>query len=133
MPLQVSIVTPEREVWTGEATFVLTRAEGGDIGILPGHSPFLGSLHHARLSVETEEGRVFVAVHGGFVEVSSDQVTVLTERAEVAEEIDVDRVRRQIERLRRELQTEDTAQKRAALQRAETRLQTLTEAGLERP
>lgn len=132
MPLQVSVVTPEREVWSGEASFVLARADAGDIGILPGHAPFLGALHHNRLVVETEDGTTYVAVHGGFVEASRDQVTILTERAEIAEEIDVERARAQVDEARRRLEAEDTPENRAAVQRAENRLRTHTEAGLER-
>src|SRR5438270_14017392 len=94
MALQVSVVTPEREVWSGEAAFVVARAEGGDIGLLPGHAPVLGALHHAVLKIEHADGVTLFAVHGGFIEVFEDRVTVLAPVAEAAEEIDVERARR---------------------------------------
>src|SRR5438309_1417054 len=100
MPLHVSVVTPEREVWSGEAGFVVARSEGGEIGVLPGHAPFLGALKHSFVKIVHEEGGItlFIAVHGGFIEVYEDRVTVLARAAEPAEEIDVEAARAAKER-----------------------------------
>src|SRR5438309_4839406 len=130
MPLQVSVVTPEREVWSSEASFVVARAEGGDIGVLPGHAPFLGALHHAVLKIEHADGVTLFAVHGGFVEVFEDRVTVLAPVAEVAEEIDVDRARRAEESAEAAVAGADDEDARLALLRARTRLKTAAELGL---
>lgn len=130
MPLQVSVVTPEREVWSGEATFVVARSADGDLGILPGHAPFLGNLHHARLVVQDDDGQTYIAVHGGFIQVFEDKVTVLTESAEPAAEIDTARAEKQREDAQRALDAEDTEENRRALMRAVTRIQTAAEAGL---
>jgi F-type H+-transporting ATPase subunit epsilon len=128
--LQVSVVTPEREVWSGEASFVVARAEGGEIGVLPGHAPFLGALHHAVLKIEHADGVALFAVHGGFVEVYEDRVTVLAPLAEVAEEIDVDLARREADEAEAALRTGDDEDARYALLRAQARLKTAAEAGL---
>ena len=130
MPLNVSVVTPEREVWSGEASFVLARAEGGDIGVYPQHAPFLGALHHAVLKIEHADGVTLFAVHGGFVEVFEDRVTVLAPVAEVATEIDVDRARRAEEAAEGALARADDEDVRLALLRARTRLKTAAELGL---
>jgi F-type H+-transporting ATPase subunit epsilon len=123
MPLAVSIVTPEREVWAGEATFVVARAEGGEIGILPGHAPFLGELRHSQLKIVHADGETLFAVHAGFIEVYEDRVTVLAPVSENASEIDVERARR----AREAAQSEDEAD---SLMRAETRLRVAASAGL---
>src|SRR5687767_13532802 len=108
MPLEVSIVTPEREVWSGEASFVVARAAGGEIGVLPGHAPFLGSLTHARLKIEHEGGPTFFAVHGGFIEVFEDRVTVLAPVSEEASEIDTSRAQQARDEAEASLREEDS-------------------------
>lgn len=131
MPLQVSIVTQEREVYSGEAEFVVARADGGDIGILPGHGPFLAALHHDRLVItDTDQQQTYVAVHGGFVEVFEGRVTVLTGTAELAPEIDVEAAQQEHEEAKRALDAEDTEENRERYLRTTTRVRTAAEAGL---
>src|SRR5688500_16464126 len=94
MPLNVSVVTPEAELWSGEADFVLARVIDGDVGILPGHAPLLGTLHHARLIVQHGGEQTYIAVDGGFIEVLDNNVSVLTQTGERADDIDIDEARR---------------------------------------
>lgn len=132
MPLEVSVVTPEREVWSGEATFVSARAEGGEIGVLPGHAPFLGTLGDALLKISHEGGPTRMAVHGGFLEVFENRVTVLTPMSELASEIDVSRARADSERLRAQLEAgeaEDAEAARQQLLRVEARLRVAASEG----
>lgn len=130
MALDVSVVTPEREVWSGEAGFVVARSEGGEIGVLAGHAPFLGVLRHSTLKIEPAEGgEIWLAAHGGFIEVFEDKVTVLTPVAEIADEIDVDRARSALERAQEALRREETPETDAAAKRAEARLRAAAAAG----
>jgi F-type H+-transporting ATPase subunit epsilon len=78
---------------------VVTRTlDGGDIAFLPGHAPFLGALVENHTRVQFADGSIEnMAVHGGFVEVSENRVTILSDLAELASEIDVDRARRALE------------------------------------
>jgi F-type H+-transporting ATPase subunit epsilon len=92
--LQVHLVTPEREVWTGQASFVVARAGDGDLGVLPGHAPLLAALQVGPVFIDAEGGRVAAAVDGGFLHVGheddDDQVTrvdILAEHALLAEEL----------------------------------------------
>ena len=101
--LEVHLVTPEREVWVGEAVIVVARAIDGDVGILPGHAPMVAALAVGPLFIEGEgEGRSAYAVDGGFVHVVSledgTRVDILAEHAEQAEEIDAAEARRFEER-----------------------------------
>jgi len=123
--MQVELVSPESVLYSGEAEMVVCRTVGGgDIAFLAGHEPFLGALEIAKVRVLLEGGgEEVVAVHRGFVEVANDRVIVLSDIAELAEEID----RARAERARAEAEAalaadpddEDAAE---ALARAELRL-----------
>jgi len=91
--LHVEVVSPEAVQYSGEAEMVVCRTVGGgDIAFMAGHEPFLGALDIAQVRVLLEGGGTqVVAVHRGFVEVANDRVIVLSDIAELAE--DVDRLR----------------------------------------
>ena len=115
--LHVELVSVDREVWSGEATQVSARTTEGEIGILPGHAPLLGQLAEGGTVTITQAGGgdVVAAVHGGFLSVTDEGVTVLAEVAELREDIDTARARAALERARSE-------QDVAAQRRAESRL-----------
>jgi F-type H+-transporting ATPase subunit epsilon len=93
MALDVHLVTPEREVWTGEATMVVARGVEGDVGVLKGHAPMLITLAIGPLFIHQGDRVTGVAVDGGFLHVTSrgddTRVDVLAEHAELPDEIDV--------------------------------------------
>lgn len=124
MTLHVEVVSPERILWTGEAEMVIARTlGGGDIAFLTGHAPFVGALGIGKVTVRPEQGDdELVAVHGGFVEVSQDRVTILSDVAEVASQIDVERARQARERAEASLRQQHDVEVEAALRRAEVRL-----------
>lgn len=121
------LVTPEREVWSGQATMVVARGTEGEVGILNGHVPLLIQLGIGPVFIHAEGGdRVVAAVHGGFLHVVTHEgetrVDVLAERAELEHEIDVDRARRQKEEAERRLAAGQDAEATAELARATLRL-----------
>jgi len=131
MPMDVAIVDPEKELWAGEADFVVARTADGEIGILPGHAPFLGVLKFARLKVQAGSDEIIFAVHGGFLEMKDNRLSVLARRAEVASDIDVARARNALERAKEKLRAEEESQDALEeLWRAEARLQAAGESGL---
>lgn len=93
--MTVELVAVERRIWSGEASFVLARTTVGEIGVLPGHEPTLAQLEEAGVvRVDGTDGTsTTLAVHGGFLSITPDNVTVLAEYAELADEIDVARAR----------------------------------------
>jgi F-type H+-transporting ATPase subunit epsilon len=93
--MHVELVAVERRLWSGEATFVLARTTVGDIGVLPGHEPTLAQMEEAGVvRIDATDGKqLTVAVHGGFLSITPEGVTVLAEFAEFANEIDVSRAR----------------------------------------
>lgn len=81
--LQVEFVSPEKRVWSGEAKSVSARTLEGDLGILPGHAPLLGVLVDGRVSIKGLDGAVSeFSVNGGFLSVSKDRVSILSESAD---------------------------------------------------
>ena len=121
---RVEVVSPERVLFSGEATQIITRTlGGGEIAFLPGHVAFLGALVENHTRVYLVDGKIVdVAVHGGFVEVSNNTVTILSDGAELASEIDVERARRAKERAEERMRGEHDAEVEADLRRAHARL-----------
>jgi F-type H+-transporting ATPase subunit epsilon len=123
MPMQVDLVSPERILYEGEADMVIARTVGGgDIAFLPGHSPFVGALDIAPVTIRTSSGDEVAAVHGGFVEVSGDKVTILSDVAELAHQIDVERAHRSKAEAEAALEREHDAECEAQVRRAHVRL-----------
>ncbi|MGH2727663.1 MAG: ATP synthase F1 subunit epsilon [Actinomycetota bacterium] len=103
MPLTVQVVTPEREVEVADdAELVIARGVEGEVGVMPGHAPLLISLGMGPLTIVHEGGRREVlAVDGGFLQVSRDQVIVLAEYAVIPSEIDASATQARIDELKR--------------------------------
>jgi F-type H+-transporting ATPase subunit epsilon len=122
--LQVELVSPERILWSGEADMVVARTSEGDIAFLTGHSPFIGALGIGAVSIRATDGSdERAAVHGGFVEVSGDRVTILSDVAELAGDIDRARAQRALEEAERRTREVDDAEAEAALRRARLRVE----------
>ncbi len=85
---QLSVITPEKAVLEGEATFVAIPAWDGEIGILAHRAPLLAKLGVGWLRADTPQGKHAFLIDGGFAQVVDNKVSVLTEKAQVAEEID---------------------------------------------
>ena len=121
--LNVAVVSAERALWAGQAKSIVAKTPEGDIGILPGHEPVLALLvESSALRVEEVDGsKLIVAVHGGFFSVAGNDVNVIAEVAELAEDIDLERAQAALARIQADGQV--TEDEQAALQRAETRIQ----------
>ncbi|WP_313803835.1 F0F1 ATP synthase subunit epsilon [Cytobacillus sp.] len=125
--IKVSVVTPDGPVYESDVEMVSTKAESGELGILPGHIPMVAPLQIGAVRLKTQGKTDLVAVSGGFVEVRPDKVSILAQSAEQSDEIDVDRAKRAKERAEKRLhdqKRENIDYKRAelALQRALNRI-----------
>ncbi len=124
---QLEIVTPEKMVARDVAEEMQIPGKNGYLGILPGHAPLITELAVGEISYRNNGYTHYLSVAWGFAEVLPDKVTILTEAAERADEIDVKRAQEAKERAEQHLQSSDpdTDFKRAqvALERALTRLQ----------
>lgn len=125
MALQVELVSPERILFSGEAEMVVCRTAGGEIAFLTGHAPFLGALGIGIVRIHPEGGGEVVraAVHEGFVEVKDNRVIVLSDVAELPDQIDAERARLAKEDAERRLMNADDGEAEAQLRRAHVRLE----------
>ncbi|HUP68416.1 MAG TPA: ATP synthase F1 subunit epsilon [Acidimicrobiales bacterium] len=135
MALEVELVSPERILFSGEAEMVVCRTSDGEIAFLTGHAPFLGALGIGIVRVHQPGGDVLkAAVHGGFVQVKDNKVIVLSDVAELPDQIDAARARQSLEDAQRKLSAgggagagedgEDAEEEaNAQLQRAQVRLE----------
>jgi F-type H+-transporting ATPase subunit epsilon len=122
--MNVELVAPDRKIWTGEAEMVIARTTEGDIGILPNHEPMLGVLVESPVHIKHGEGdEIVAAVHGGFLSVTRDTVSILAEVVELADEIDVARARQSLE----DAKSGDDDETKAAARRASARLRAVGE------
>jgi F-type H+-transporting ATPase subunit epsilon len=108
--LEVHLVTPEREVWAGEADFVTARGVDGDLGVLPGHAPLLAALAVGPVFNDAGGSRTAVVVDGGFLHVAHDdditRVDILAEHALLSDELGQDSAESREQRAE-ELRSED--------------------------
>ena len=129
MPLEVHVVTPEREVWTGSAEMLIARGVEGELGIMGGHEPMLVQLAIGPLRIHREGGELLAAViDGGFLHVGThDGVTradVLASQAELETEIDVEATRQRLAELEAhgELEGIELEAVKREMQKAQARL-----------
>jgi F-type H+-transporting ATPase subunit epsilon len=129
--IRLEVVTPERRVLAEDVDAVYVPGAGGELGILPGHTPLISQLQTGVLSYTQGEKTRRLHVSGGFVEVNRDRVSVLAEVAERPEEIDAARARIAREHAEKTLSAwsgteEDFEKARAKLERSMVRLQLST-------
>ncbi len=91
MGLKLIIVSPEGELYRGDVDVVLAPGIDGQLGILPKHIPLITQLSPGELCARVGTEEYYFAIHGGFMHVASDTVTVLADIAERADEIDIER------------------------------------------
>ena len=126
---QLEVATPERLLIQEQVTEAQIPAESGMIGVLPDHAALLGELGAGELSYSSSgQGRRTVFVSGGWIQILNNEVRVMAERAEFANEIDVKRAEAAFKRAQERLalptaeKAIDVARALNALRRAEARL-----------
>ena len=127
MPLDVHVVTPEHEIWSGQAAMVIARGVEGEVGILPQHAPLLIRLAVGPLRIRMDGTQEAAVVDGGFLHVTTTEgvtrVDVLASYAEMAGQIDLRAAEYRVQELQRELGQRDDAGLRAELAKAMARVE----------
>jgi F-type H+-transporting ATPase subunit epsilon len=128
--IRVDIVSAEHELFSGDATMVFAPAVMGEVGIAPRHTPLLTPLNAGDVRVQTEEGdEQIIYVSGGMLEVQPHLVTILSDTALRAEDIDEEAALRAKEDAERALADRqsgiDEARARAELVQAAAQLSAL--------
>ena len=128
MPLHCEILTQERQVFSDDVDIVMVRGVEGEMAILPRHAPLVTALDYGEVKIRREGREEAFAVGGGVLQVAHNQVRILADSAEQAEEIDIARAeeaRRRAEKLMAEGAPQDPAAMAAledAIRRAELRV-----------
>ncbi len=127
MPVEVRVVTPEREVWSGSVAQLVARGVDGEVGILAGHAPLLVQLAIGALRLQEEGGAwVSAVVDGGFLHVSSEEgatrADILASHAELVDEIDVAAARRRLEEWQNRTEENDDGIAKAEIAKALARI-----------
>ena len=121
--MHVELVAADRLVWSGEATRVIARTTEGDVGILPDHAPMLSLMVDGIVDVITAEGETWIAaVDAGFLSVAANRISILSEHAEMAHDIDLERARADLDRARTAGELLNEAEDAAAKAWAEARI-----------
>ena len=122
--MQVELVSPEAVLFSGECSQVVTRTVDGDIAFLDNHAPFIGALDIGQTQLWADDGVVSLAINGGFVEVSANAVTILSDDAMAAQDIDVEEARADLQAADQALASDDDDTDAATAKMwAETRIQ----------
>ena len=98
--LQVELVSADRVVWSGEATMLTARTTDGEIGVLRNHAPVLSVLLPSSVQIDAGDERVYAVIDGGFLSVAHNRISVLAEHAQLANEVDLEGARRDLEEAR---------------------------------
>jgi F-type H+-transporting ATPase subunit epsilon len=127
MPIQLEIVTPEKQAYADEVDSVVLPGTEGELGVLPHHAPLVSTLGIGELRIRKGGVEESFAIVGGFLQVLPDKVVVMAETADIASEIDVERAQQARAEAERALQQgyhegADLAAARAALQQALLRI-----------
>ena len=119
--LHVSMVSADRQLYSGKAECLVATAERGELGILAGHAPFLSILKAGQVRLTLPDGKEEVIyISGGFIEVQQGQTIILADDAERAEQLDEERVREA--RRRAEEKMRDKTSTKLELARAQAEL-----------
>ena len=124
--IKVFVVTAEQRVLEDDVDMVIAPGIEGQLGILPRHAPLLTALQAGELRLKKGGTEVSLMVTGGFLEVRPDQVTVLADAAERAEDINLARAEEAMKRAEERLRTHgadfDLERATAAIRRASVRI-----------
>ena len=126
MPMQLQIITAEREVFSGEVDALVAPGVAGQLGILPNHAPLMTVLQPGELLVRAGGDESYLALSGGYLEVLGNQAIVLADAAEDVDEIDEARAQEALARAQERISSRETdielEQAVASLRRAQVRV-----------
>jgi F-type H+-transporting ATPase subunit epsilon len=124
--ITLSVVAPDRTVVETETNSVIAPGTEGYLGVQAGHIPMIVSLTNGLLEYQTPTGKEYVAVQGGFMEISDNKVIVIADHAQAAADIDLKEAEQELEEARKALRGESSTMTSqdatAAIERAMTRI-----------
>lgn len=112
--IHFALVSPERELFSGEVKQVDAPGAEGEFGVLPQHAPFMTTLKPGVVRIYEESGVTPVFVRGGFADVTPAGLTILAEEAIRLEDVDVAELDKEIEDTRSDANDPGDEERRAA-------------------
>ena len=103
--MQLDVVTPEKAILSRRVSEVVAPGSMGEFAVLTGHTPFLTTLRAGQIIARTEDRDIYIAVSGGFAEVTGDRVIILAETADQAEDINVQEITHELEQAEAKLKS----------------------------
>jgi F-type H+-transporting ATPase subunit epsilon len=94
-----NILTPEKVVYEGDADYIVVPAFDGEMGFLYNHAPLISELGVGEVRLKDNDQTEFIAIHGGFVEIKNNEMTVLAEDAYKKSDIDIKSTEKKLETL----------------------------------
>ena len=101
--IKLQIITPTRTILDEEVESLILTTTEGEMGVFYDHEPVVALLGYKQVSYKQEGKKKYATTMGGFVEVTKDKVTILTDASELQDEIDVERAKRAKERAEKRL------------------------------
>jgi ATP synthase F1 epsilon subunit len=127
MSLQISILTPERPFWNGQAEEIILPTETGEMGVLKNHAPIITGLDVGAMLIRTKEQWNSFAIMGGFAVVKKNQITILANEAQTAESINAEEAQNAYESAKKNLETAEGVKQKVeanfSFKRAKARFQ----------
>lgn len=105
--LKLEIVTPEKMFFEGEVDMVIARTTNGDVGILKDHEPLVSALSIGAVKIINDSKTSYVAISNGFIFVQDKLTSLITDTAEWADEIDLERAKNALERAKENYERKD--------------------------
>ncbi|MGC8889233.1 MAG: ATP synthase F1 subunit epsilon [bacterium] len=127
MKLTVTLATPEKLIYNGEADSLVIPGQDGYFGVLPNHAAMISALSIGELKIKNNNQEYYYAIDGGFSEINKNRVIILTSSAQSADEIDDSTVRdvlqKSTERLHSKLEDKELLQTHIAIRKATVQLE----------
>jgi F-type H+-transporting ATPase subunit epsilon len=127
MSLQISILTPQRPFWNGQAEEIILPTETGEMGVLKNHAPIITGLDVGAMLVRTNQEWSSYAIMGGFALVKQNQVTILANEAEASDKINAEEAQNAFEAAKQNLEKAEGVKEKVeanfAYKRAKARYQ----------
>ena len=113
--LKLEIISPKEKVFSTEAKQVVLPTESGQIGLLTGHIPLITQLKLGALKVINESGQEAFAIQGGFAQLVSDKISILTDEAIAASDLEASSIEASINAVEKQLASAESSSEKESL------------------
>ena len=129
--MKYKIIDPERIIGEGEATMVVVKTSDGEMGFMEKHIPTIAPLGFGEARIHTEKEIIKYFIDGGYVQTNGEEILILARKGLAIDEIDVQRAKRKIEEIEKEIKITESTLKSLELKNRISVLKTLIKVGEE--